>query len=153
MCSDEQIELKTLKCMVQRGGLKHVISYVPCFQMLVRGYQINEFCIFPSAIGRRKWAKYHGGMCIWCDTWILNSKFEKNSTGHVFRWVDRTQDIQVYGLARWVGACDFVRSVLSNVGSRVPNSWILYLCISDWPKKGGNISGGNMYLVRSVIFG
>ena len=68
MCSDEQIELKTLKCMVQRGGLKHVISYVPCFQMLVRGYKINKFCIFPSAIGRRKWAKYHGGMCIWCDT-------------------------------------------------------------------------------------
>ena len=68
MCSDEEIELKTFKCMVWRVGLEHVILYVPRFQMSVRECQIHEFCIFASAIGRKNGATYQGGMCIWCET-------------------------------------------------------------------------------------
>ena len=61
MCSDEQIELKTLKCMVQRGGLEHVISYVLHFQMEVRGHQIHESSGLACATGAPKVIKKSRG--------------------------------------------------------------------------------------------
>ena len=73
-------------------------------------------------------------MCIWVYlVWCggCRDKIGKKRSGPGLRWVDWGQKAKMYGLARSVGACDFVCSTFENRGARAPDAWIYLLQSSD----------------------